>query len=692
MKGWKRVVLVGCWLVIGGLLMRYARDLYVGAVFHGAHPGLFSGSLRLYALMALMGVIMGLWGAKLLTFVFQWAAAIQTRVQRFIARTPLFYRYAVTFLLMIFPTLVFFNPWRTFETYTVYVVIVSYVLTALLATVLVFPQETRVERNLFVFFAFMAVGGALFITGKYLYYVRDYPLMLGWSEGNRFWDYSLMFGADRYAVPDDQPLSGFISPGRQFLWGVVFLLPRLGIWGMRLWNALLWTALPFAFGWLAVARQLEQKGARWLVLLFGAWTLAFVEQGPIYGTLLISAMLVVFAVRVRSLPIGMLLVMAATWYANISRWTWSFAPGLWAGMIALLEVEDPVLSFKEWKKLVRPALLGLSGLAAIGLASYVESLGQTAAVVEEAVVEEGVQLSIRSIISSIQAQPLIWSRLLPSPTYSFGVLFGSLYAGLPLAALVAYAWLKKYWRVNRFQIISMGIISGMFWLVGLVISTKIGGGSNLHNLDMLWITLVLIGATCVIQLQSKWMDLLRADRIFFALFLLTLLMPSVYSFLRVPGRMDLPGEQAVDELIHRLQTEVDRIAGEEGEVLFIDQRQLLTFGEISNVEMVSDYEKKLLMENAMRGNQAYFDLFYDDIFSQHYDLIVTEPLVVNYQESGDFDAENNAWVRFISHPVLCYYRDIDTNTALGVQLLVPREAPLQVLDGEPCPRPITTEP
>ena len=39
-----------------------------------------------------------------------------------------------------------------------------------------------------------------------------------------------------------------------------------------------------------------------------------------------------------------------------------------------------------------------------------------------------------------------------------------------------------------------------------------------------------------------------------------------------------------------------------GEVLFMDQRQLLTFGYITDVPLVPDYEKKVMMNEALSGN------------------------------------------------------------------------------------------
>ncbi len=56
-----------------------------------------------------------------------------------------------------------------------------------------------------------------------------------------------------------------------------------------------------------------------------------------------------------------------------------------------------------------------------------------------------------------------------------------------------------------------------------------------------------------------------------------------------------PSQDIVDEVLNMIQSEADR-ALEKGDVLFLDQRQLLTFGYITNVPLIPEYEKKVLME------------------------------------------------------------------------------------------------
>jgi hypothetical protein len=111
----------------------------------------------------------------------------------------------------------------------------------------------------------------------------------------------------------------------------------------------------------------------------------------------------------------------------------------------------------------------------------------------------------------------------------------------------------------------------------------------------------------------------------------------------------------------------------QGEVLFMDQRQLLTFGYVQGVPLILDYEKKIVMDYAMSQKADYFSQFYRDLASHRFSLIVSDPLRVPVKTSAsEFGEENNAWVDWVARPILCYYEPIETYGKFRVQLLVPR--------------------
>jgi hypothetical protein len=74
------------------------------------------------------------------------------------------------------------------------------------------------------------------------------------------------------------------------------------------------------------------------------------------------------------------------------------------------------------------------------------------------------------------------------------------------------------------------------------------------------------------------------------------------------------------------------------------------------------------------------DRFHSALRDHRYDLIVSEPLKIQVQgRSHAFGEENDAWVREVSGPALCFYEPVLTIEEAAVQILVPRAAPA------PCP-------
>ena len=116
------------------------------------------------------------------------------------------------------------------------------------------------------------------------------------------------------------------------------------------------------------------------------------------------------------------------------------------------------------------------------------------------------------------------------------------------------------------------------------------------------------------------------------------------------------------------------MAADRGDIPFIDQRQLLTFGYIKGVPLIPEYDKKVLINQAMSQDAPYFQSLYRDLASRRFSLIISNPLHVRIQtDSDNFGEENNAWVKWVSAPVLCYYEPLITLKKVTVQLLVPRQ-------------------
>ena len=524
--------------------------------------------------------------------------------------------------------------------------------------------------------------GSVLFASIFMYSVRlqkvsNHPFSLFWSEGNRIWDYSIPFGRRLYNYPPGKEIFSLTDIGRRTLWGIPYLLPGVQIWMVRFWDVLMFT-VPYALLGLAIFSA-ERKNSRWMYLMLGLWTMLFLNQGPIYSPLVLAALLVVFG---RKTPywLNVVLVMIASYYARTSRYTWMFAPGVWAAVLAFLD-QDWKLS-KNWiKNWLQPISLGIAGIVGgYVLPELIIQLTGKGRSQADLFTVEGMQ-------QTTGRQPLLWNRLLPNATYAPGILLGLFFAASPLLIFILYLVITKKWKLYAWQkLAGIGMIFA-FLGVGIVISVKIGGGSNLHNLDMLLIGLILLAGLAWKNGGRALLLEKKSTSVLMNIFLLALVLLPSAKVIREPGYWQLPPPDLVMEALAETQTIVTS-AQEAGEVLFMDQRQLLTFGYVGDVPLVVEYEKKKLMDEAMAGNQTYFDGYYRDLVEHRFALIVSEPLRAEFQgDTYDFGNENDAWVKWVSIPMLCYYEPIATYPEVGLELLVPRDEVTPPFTGADCPHP-----
>jgi hypothetical protein len=525
--------------------------------------------------------------------------------------------------------------------------------------------------------------GALLTVSEALTMVSDYPFALHWSEGNRLWDYSVLFGRGRYNYPVDQELSAFIDQGRQSLWGLPFLIPGVPIWAVRLWGAFLVT-VPYALlGWLAFR---PPEGTRRIWILAGLWSLIFLNQGPIYTPLVLSAILVALAWR-KPLWIALPLVFMAGHYAGLSRFTWRFAPALWMVMLFL---GDVVLRNERlrWRDGLSAAALFAAGIWTKGLpvltgiaAGLLAALAPAAQEVPGATPTPAAGTTVETL-AGLQAattdQPFIWSRLLPNEVFAPGILLGVILATLPLILLLIHLHRKGLWKTVFWQRVVTIAIMLAFLAVGLVASAKVGGGADLHNLDMFLVALVLLaGLAWEGRFPHELGALLRNSPYVRVLLAAAVFIPAFWP-MAAGHSLRLPSEARTQAVLQQIQDKVS-CAAQYGEVLFMDQRQLLTFGYVENIPLVPEYEKKLVMNEALANDEAYFNQFYADLASGRFSLIVTERQAILYKEANEdrigdsLVEENNAWVNWVTEPLLRYYESVDDHKDVSVELFMPRD-------------------
>lgn len=512
-------------------------------------------------------------------------------------------------------------------------------------------------------FGFLAAASVFYACSQ-LVGITNFPFSLFWSEGNRLYDYSLIFGSSRYIYPAKIPLRDDI--GRQLLWGLPYLIPQTEIWLHRFWNAFLTIIPSLWFGWILSGWSGLPTIKRAALAL---WIFLFIAQGPIYTPLVVSAILTIVGVSRGKWLQSVFAAAFAGYYASLSRFTWLAAVPIWAGFILLQSpLFDNITLFNDGKldvsglkhtlKRIAPVILVIS-------ASLIGGIIANPTLVQPSTLAEGTSFS----------QPLLWYRLLPNSTYALGILGGLLLACGPLAALLIWLAASKKWALHWMQTIFYLASCLVLLAGGLVASVKIGGGNNLHNLDMFIVSLAILAILALLAKPFKY-----PWPVFAKVLLAATIMIPCWSVYQTGSRLILPSADKQIGALALLQEKVDK-ASQQGDILFMDQRQLLTFGLIRNVKLVREYEKKFVMDQAMAGDQEYFENFYRDLREKRFSLIITDPLFTKIKESDyDFSEENNAWVTWVARPLLCYYspvRNIRDNVFedFNIQLLVPRQNP-----------------
>jgi hypothetical protein len=488
----------------------------------------------------------------------------------------------------------------------------------------------------------------------YAFQVSTFPFSLdGWSESSRFYYASLLFAKSLYG--STLPLSVW-HPTRYFLQSIPFLISGLSLAVHRAWQTLLFLGTTTATALLLVRRLRITNG--WIRWLVAAWAFLFLFQGGVYYNLQVCVILVLAGFSLAHPKRTWAIVILASFWAGMSRINWFPVPAMLAGLLYFLETPYSKTD-KPWTYFLSPILWGMigTGTALLGQAFYIRISGNS---------------DVRSFGSSLTSD-LLWYRLLPNPTYAPGILLALTLAALPVILIIAWFIQRKNW-LPGWPFAGLVVYLAVLLVGGLIVSVKIGGGGELHNMDAFVVTLMISGAYALFGGTGFRLALSPVEgsedvpwrRLAFAVFAPILF--AVVPYLTFPTYDHVRVE---DELATvRADAEV---AAQNGDVLFISQRHLVTFGSVP-VALTPDYELLTLMEMAMSGNTPYLDQFSTDLRAHRFSMIVApEQKLIHKGAAYSFGEENDAWVEHISRAILCYYEPLDTFKDLDVQLLVPRQ-------------------
>ncbi len=489
----------------------------------------------------------------------------------------------------------------------------------------------------------------------YFPHVSDTPFALWWSETTRFYLASTFF--DQRIYGQDLPWV-FRDFTRYMMQAVPFLVPGTPIWLHRLWQV----ALRFTSGYLTgtlLARRLKLTGLPFG--LFTAWAGLYFFQGPVFYNLIVIVMLVVWLVDVNRFWKTFLVVVIASVYAGLSRINWIPMAGLMAALYYFMEVRVEGRDARAVLRYLVPPIVWV----AVGL---------------------GVGFGVQQFWAANSGNPpevfyssftsyLLWERLLPNPSFPIGVLP---YTLLITAPLLVYLFLNlRGWRERWHPIRLLGVagIISVLFIGGLVVSIKIGGGTNLHNMDVYLVALLIVATDLYYgrvvdehgqRLQSVMPAWLKA-----AVFVVPVIFAASFGGRPIPDIDD----QTVLRDLETIQSYAEQAVADGGEVLFIAERQLLTFGYIEGVPLVHEHEKLLLQEMAMSKNEVYLDAFGEEMAAQKYALIISNVMPMNWKNPDKMALamENNVAFREITPRINCAYDVEEVLVYSNLELWTPSE-------------------
>ncbi len=642
LTGLRFILIVTIFLTLGAVAdqFRYALEIQILAISWKWRLALLIGGVILAVEIA---ILLSTW-TPLSDPITRWARNVASYVKRLAGL-----RYPILALLFLLLPFLVMGPYGYYFQSIYIRALVFWSVVIFNSLIIQSTHPNLAYSNIFLGLALMQ--GVLYRIAVFLPDLSSYPFSLGWSEASRYFYASLFFSERIYGV---QISPSVLHPTRYLLQSIPFLVPGSTLWIHRLWQVVLWLATTFGASYLLTKRLKLTWG--WSSVLAMSWVFLFFFQGPVYYHLQITIILVLWGFDREKPARTLIVILFASAWAGISRINWFPVPGLLGALLYFFETprsQEPTIRYLTW-----PAFLVLSGstIAFLSQSAYVLLSGQ----------------DVNRFTSSLGSQ-LFWYRLLPNLTYPLGVLPAILLASLPFFLLMFNHW--RSGKASMAPLRQLGVIAIYIVLFagGLIVSTKIGGGSNMHNLDAYLVVLAVSGVYIFAGGIKHEVDG-ESIKFYPSLPIKGLLVSIPILFVLGAGstivRYDTGQAQRLLDLV---QEYAQGAAIKEDEVLFISQRHLLTFEMVQDVPLLPEYETVFLMEMAMSGNQAYLDDFHNDLREGRFGLIIVATLEREYQgRSHAFGEENDAWVREVSEPILCYYTPRETLDSPRLQLLVPR--------------------
>lgn len=461
-------------------------------------------------------------------------------------------------------------------------------------------------------------------------------------------------------------ISIFLKTGQRITWPIldpmqIFILAiplTLGIKGLiliRIYLIILRLGLTFLVS-LLLSNRLKRISVRtkYLLIIWGTSLLLFTSIGP--HVLIVACILLAginFSKPIQTTILGIL----SSILAGLCRLNWFVVPAIL--LVNLYIFETPQKNQRIFSYLWKPTLLATVSvlLAFLTYFFYTRMAG------------------IPFLYFSEKFHYLyIPSRLFPNSLLLTGTLFGALIIGMPANLFCMWQLIKQKSDWLRMTIICLSLM-GTF-VVGTIISARIGGGYDFHNFDIYFIFSFILLSYC---LTNKIVAVGENKSETNNSIIINTMIPSaiVFSFLmvfiltsRIPFVTNHNSQDQAD--INELQSFFNDHTGQK--TLFLVDQQLPLLGIINVKYPLYDFDNVTLTEYLMAQNDELPNLFLKSLKKGNYPLIISYRLNISKQKQVDepFADENNIWVSY-NYEILKFYRPVFELKDVG--LLIYRYSP-----------------
>ncbi|MEI6288966.1 MAG: hypothetical protein WCP19_00910 [Chloroflexota bacterium] len=491
--------------------------------------------------------------------------------------------------------------------------------------------------------------------------ISTYPFSMGWSETSRFFYPSLFVSNMVYGSFFSLPLQ---NPTLHLLLVPPYLLNSTLIFH-RMWQVLIRFLL---VGLIVPSLFYRLKSSRILLgyraIVSGIIVFLYLFSLPLYLHLAVPVFMILWGFSsINYRQTWFWLIIASIW-AGLSRINWYPVPGMLAAALYFLEIPHKP---GDRRYLLKPAAYILSGtaIAFLSINIYMSYSG---------LMNQG------NFFTSLSSS-LLWFRLLPNQSYYLGVLPAILLFSFPLWIIIFQYWRENKNAVSQLPAVMIILELVILFLGGIVVSMKIGGGVDIHNMDAYGVLLIIISAY-YLSTMLKFSDNAPNNSPvpvgkptgfnFFYVIASLIIIPAFFSVQNVTSFYQFDKNQS-QLTLNSIQKVVDSVNSKNGEILFITQRHLITMNMLHGVKLIPEYEREDLMEMAMSKNEPYLNRFRADMESHRFAAIIVDPLKYIYAGEQDaMGAENNAWTRYVIKRILCSYQPEEIFSADRVAIYVPQ--------------------